>query len=699
MPSYSRYTIEELRLEDYRAGRKGSSSFGGSSITPQTISSSPFSTQPPSTSSPFSSSTAPALSNGFGSSSTGAFGSVATNGFSSGGGAFNKPNPFGSTTAAGTTAFNAGFGSSSTAPSPFGAKPTGFGLSAQTTPSPFGTSGAATPSPFGSFSAQRPTTQSSPFGTTSSTTGTTGTGTTSPFGLGSSTLGAPKPFGSSPSSFGFGSQQQPQQQQPFGFGSQQQQQPQQPQQQQSPSPFGFGSQQTNGTAAGTSSLFGGSSTTLQQQQQPQQTSSLFGGALGTQSKPSTSLFGNGGGFGGFGNSSANGTGGGTQTTPFGTSTPGIGSGGGNGSTSYQQPSTTSFGNSTAATPFQFSTPSSSASSYLTGANSLKTPFTTGFGGSNTAGNGGIGTSSYLTQQQQQPAPPPPPPSIPLPSLESQSIRPPIPSGLLKTERPSSLGSLKKKEDFSSSISARNATPTQRIHHQSTSSPITFRLSKKTTALDSSPKAKEPLKSIDLKASKDLIEAKSIKNILTGSDGKLLNEIGNANDDNLEDGQETATPATNHHLQYTKPSLEALKKFTYAQLFSVKDFVIGQRGIGEVRFSEPVDLSGIRMADLFEKIVIFEKKQISVYPEEHFPDAAAGAGGSNTKPAPGKGLNVKAEIRLHSCYPLSKATRLPIKEMGDERMVAHLERLKGVPGTRFVDFLPSTGTWIFEVDQF
>jgi hypothetical protein len=38
-------------------------------------------------------------------------------------------------------------------------------------------------------------------------------------------------------------------------------------------------------------------------------------------------------------------------------------------------------------------------------------------------------------------------------------------------------------------------------------------------------------------------------------------------------------------------------------------------------------------------------------------------------------------------------------MGDPRLQAHIERLKGMPDTQFVDYLPESGTWVFRVQHF
>lgn len=136
-----------------------------------------------------------------------------------------------------------------------------------------------------------------------------------------------------------------------------------------------------------------------------------------------------------------------------------------------------------------------------------------------------------------------------------------------------------------------------------------------------------------------------------------------------------------------PSETVLKKFNSEQLAAVHDFTVRQKGVGSVRWLRHVDLREVSLKDFFTKVVLFEPKQVTVYPD------------SSTKPARGEGLNVPAEIRLERCWPVNRATRQPITDPGSERYKEHLERLRSMPETHFVDFERETGTWVFRVDHF
>jgi nuclear pore complex protein Nup98-Nup96 len=158
----------------------------------------------------------------------------------------------------------------------------------------------------------------------------------------------------------------------------------------------------------------------------------------------------------------------------------------------------------------------------------------------------------------------------------------------------------------------------------------------------------------------------------------------------ETEEETGASSTKHYGDYYMvPSMATLKRMSYSQLAAISNFTVGQHGIGQVRFLKPVDLTGIDLDAILDHLIVFGANQVVVYPEDDFPE----------RPPVGQGLNQPAEVRLERCWPTARSTRDPITEMGGERMRRHIERIKTVEGTHFVDFFPETGTWVFTVDHF
>ncbi|BFZ57140.1 hypothetical protein PYCC9005_004190 [Savitreella phatthalungensis] len=147
-----------------------------------------------------------------------------------------------------------------------------------------------------------------------------------------------------------------------------------------------------------------------------------------------------------------------------------------------------------------------------------------------------------------------------------------------------------------------------------------------------------------------------------------------------------TSATNDY--WTSPPMPVLLDYSKAELSKVRDFKIGRRGFGQISFLQPVDLSTLeQLEDLPGDLVIFEGKVCTVYPDE------------DLKPVAGRGLNVPATITLERCYPLSKDKREPIRDPEHPRFQQHVDRLRRMAETEFVDYIADTGTWVFKVKHF
>ncbi|KAH8926737.1 Nucleoporin2-domain-containing protein [Atractiella rhizophila] len=140
--------------------------------------------------------------------------------------------------------------------------------------------------------------------------------------------------------------------------------------------------------------------------------------------------------------------------------------------------------------------------------------------------------------------------------------------------------------------------------------------------------------------------------------------------------------------YTKPSLKYIATLRDVKAFP--DLEVGRKGHGSVKFMKPVDLSQLhQFKDLLGKAVQFSDRSINVYPTGYVAK----------KPSVGEGINVPAVVRLEQCWPHDKATRDPVKDPDDTRVIKHIKRLKKMPDTKFVDYAAETGTWTFQVQHF
>ncbi|KAF6812591.1 nucleoporin sonb [Colletotrichum plurivorum] len=136
--------------------------------------------------------------------------------------------------------------------------------------------------------------------------------------------------------------------------------------------------------------------------------------------------------------------------------------------------------------------------------------------------------------------------------------------------------------------------------------------------------------------------------------------------------------------WMSPTKEAIAAMNRMQRQQVADFTVGRDNVGYVQFKVPVDLTNIDLDEIFGGIVILETRSATVYP------VAA------KKPPVGKGLNVPALISLEQSWPRGRDKR-PSNDT--KRFNKHVERLKRIENTTFVEYNTDTGVWKFSVEHF
>ena len=739
MPAYRHLSQDEIRVDDYSKGRKGPSSFPGSqpgafsqpfsssatsgaggfpysssSTTPggfsgfgsnattTTPASTGFGSFTPATATTATSTTAP--SSGFGGFGSGAFGSSSTSGFGTSSGTGTGTGTFGSSNTRGFGSFGATQPSTTTTPSNNATGFGGFGSSSNIGANAFGTS---TPGMFGGFGqtqSQPQTQMSQPFGQPASTTSTMfgAKPSTSIFG----STPAPTPaFGSSAlgTSFSTAQPSTPQAQQSTGFGQVQQPQSQQSAFGSSASTGMFGST-TGGGIFGTSSSTPASSTPFtstssgmfgQATQQP----SIFGTTPTTTTATSSNLFRP--------TTTAASTFGSTSTTPstmFGASS------------GLANTSTTGMAG-------MFNRPSTLGSTSTTANTTAALPSTSTGGFSfqplGTASTGFSGLSSQPQSQSQgqttslyQPAALPLVEPAPAGSL---SLFPPLPPIFTKP-----------------SVNATTATVTepQAPQHPVKFTPRTsFRIKPRESYNLTTPIpinfGTGPLSSgsgtttTATNAATNLVPRKMMNGSIPNIKKLVVPDFNNISEPSTPQGSKdnvsykesytpyisatsstltphisNLTPSTSNSIltdsmqfgqQYTFPPLKILKT---TDRRSIKNFVIGQKGVGEVRFLVPVDLSEIDPDRLFGNYIEFSDCEAVMYPDPSIP-----------KPEPGHGLNLPAQVRLERVWTMSKGSRDPIVDPQSEKVIHFIQKLKETEGTNFISYEPSTGTWTFTVDNF
>ncbi|NWU85362.1 NUP98 protein, partial [Onychorhynchus coronatus] len=185
---------------------------------------------------------------------------------------------------------------------------------------------------------------------------------------------------------------------------------------------------------------------------------------------------------------------------------------------------------------------------------------------------------------------------------------------------------------------------------------------------------------------------ALRNGLEGS-----SEDASFQEDSLHDERDDE-PEALHHLHpagivltragyYTIPSMEELGRFTNDRNECiVTDFTIGRRGYGSIYFEGEVNLTNLNL----DEIVHIRRKEVIVYPDDE------------RKPPIGEGLNRRAEVTLDGVWPTDKTSRCLIKSperLAEMNYEGRLEAVSRKQGARFKEYRPETGSWVFKVAHF
>ncbi|XP_058041234.1 nuclear pore complex protein Nup98-Nup96-like isoform X2 [Ahaetulla prasina] len=139
--------------------------------------------------------------------------------------------------------------------------------------------------------------------------------------------------------------------------------------------------------------------------------------------------------------------------------------------------------------------------------------------------------------------------------------------------------------------------------------------------------------------------------------------------------------------YTIPSLEELARMTSdTGECIVTDFTVGRKGYGSIYFEGEVNLTNVNL----DEIVHIRRKEVIVYPDDEL------------KPPIGEGLNRRAEVTLDGVWPTDKTSRSLIKSperLTDMNYEGRLEAVSRKQGAQFKEYRPETGSWVFKVAHF
>ncbi|KAJ2942300.1 hypothetical protein O0L34_g15846 [Tuta absoluta] len=139
--------------------------------------------------------------------------------------------------------------------------------------------------------------------------------------------------------------------------------------------------------------------------------------------------------------------------------------------------------------------------------------------------------------------------------------------------------------------------------------------------------------------------------------------------------------------YTIPSLDDMIKYMRADgSCIVPHLTIGRKNYGNVYYDCEIDVAGLDL----DTLVHFLNKEVTIYPDD------------SDKPPVGQGLNRRAIVTLDRIWPRDKTEKRPITD--PERLLAmdyegKLRRVCDKHDTKFIEYRPQTGSWVFRVEHF
>uniref|UniRef100_A0A3Q3E3G4 Nuclear pore complex protein Nup98-Nup96 n=1 Tax=Labrus bergylta TaxID=56723 RepID=A0A3Q3E3G4_9LABR len=139
--------------------------------------------------------------------------------------------------------------------------------------------------------------------------------------------------------------------------------------------------------------------------------------------------------------------------------------------------------------------------------------------------------------------------------------------------------------------------------------------------------------------------------------------------------------------YTIPSMDDLSEMVDENGDCVvENFTVGRKGYGSIFFPGEVNVTGLNL----DEIVHFRRKEVIVYPDD------------KNKPPEGEGLNRRAEVTLDGVWPNDKTTCIQIRSperLTDMNYEGRLEKASRKQGAKFLEYRTETGSWVFEVSHF
>jgi len=139
--------------------------------------------------------------------------------------------------------------------------------------------------------------------------------------------------------------------------------------------------------------------------------------------------------------------------------------------------------------------------------------------------------------------------------------------------------------------------------------------------------------------------------------------------------------------YCRPSISTLDQQVVDGQCLVRDFTVGREGYGEVKFLGVTNVYELNL----DTIVFFRRREVEVYPDNY-----------EEKPSVGIELNKPAEITLLKVWPNDKSSHTPVKSPIRLKASGFIEKIEEktlAMDAIFIDYRPKEGAWVFKVNHF
>jgi len=141
---------------------------------------------------------------------------------------------------------------------------------------------------------------------------------------------------------------------------------------------------------------------------------------------------------------------------------------------------------------------------------------------------------------------------------------------------------------------------------------------------------------------------------------------------------TGAPTLSKEGYTCHPSIATLQELDPADLAAISNFFVMRKGVGKVAWEGAVDVRGANL----DRIVVIEPKAVSIYTEEEE---------EGRKPEVGTKLNRSAVLTLENVFPLDPCA--------PEKFVNKVTRQTMKMDAELISYDPSSGEWILRVQHF